>query len=453
LCKFAAIMKLIIIWGLVACTNVYAGDGIQPGKVVDTVFCKADVTQSYALYIPAKGNANVLPIIYFFDPHGDGSLPLNKYKLLAETYGFILAGSNNSKNGNDWSTTEKIWQQLAADTKGRLKINGSRMYTCGFSGGAKVAGYVAIQHPEIKGVIAGGAGLPDGIQADNFNFSFTAIAGEGDMNLTELVAIDNELDKTRTRHHIVFFGGKHEWAPVNTMDAAFAGLQFDAMQKALIPKDNILINHYAERSKNRVGVYSQSGQLIEAEQECRLSISFLDGLTNAAGWFKTKAASFAGNRLFLQQREGRQNLLVVEQNTKLEYMQHFQQGDKHYWGAVISDLQTKSKSKTAASAMNQRLLAYLSLAFYSLSNHLISSNNNTEARRFVELYKMADPANSEAWYFSAILSARDGQVQAAENDLLKAAECGFRDKVRLQQQPEFQKLNLSGVEYKMHGQH
>ncbi|HTI90258.1 MAG TPA: hypothetical protein VL727_06685 [Puia sp.] len=442
-------MKLIILVSLLACANVYAGDPVQPGKVIKGIICKADPAQSYALYIPSKGNANALPIIYFFDPHGSGVLPLNKYRSLAESYGFILAGSNNSKNGNDWSTTERIWQQLYADTKMRLKINGSRIYTCGFSGGAKVAGYVAIQHPEIKGVIAGGAGLPDGVQADNFNFSFTAIAGEGDMNLTELIAVSREMDKTRTRHHILFFDGKHEWAPVSTMEIAFAGLQLDAMQKALITKDNMVIDHFAGKGRNRVEVYSQSNQLIKAEHECQVSISYLDGLTPAVDWFKTKAASLERDPAFLQQRAGLEKLLVYEQNTKREYMQHFQQGELHYWEPVIKDLQTKSKSATASALMDQRLLAYLSLAFYSLSNRLIIADNNIEARRFVELYKMADPTNSEAWFFSALLSARAGQVRDAENDLLRAVRNGFTDMNRLRQQPEFQSLDLLGVEEKM----
>jgi hypothetical protein len=91
--------------------------------------------------------------------------------------------------------------------------------------------------------------------------------------------------------------------------------------------------------------------------------------------------------------------------------------------------------------MYQRLLAYLSLAFYSISNQLINGNDNAQARRFVDLYKMADPTNNEAWYFSAILDAREGRTPETEADLLKAGKYGFRDKVRLLQQPEFQRLN------------
>jgi len=104
--------------------------------------------------------------------------------------------------------------------------------------------------------------------------------------------------------------------------------------------------------------------------------------------------------------------------------------------------------------MYQRLLAYLSLAFYSISNQLINGNQNEAARHFVELYKMADPTNSEAWYFSAILDAREGNVHSAMEDLLSAVSHGFNDRNRLRQQPEFrrlpQQIDLARIESRMH---
>jgi len=417
-------------------------DPFPPGKIIDAVLCKNDPSQSYALYIPVKGNKEALPVIYFFDPHGDGALPLKKYRSLAEAYGFILIGSNNSKNGNDWPTTENIWRHLSEDTRARLKINSDRIYTGGFSGGAKVAGYVALQHKEVKGVLANGAGLPDGIPAGDFNFTFTAIAGKGDMNLTDLVAISKELDKSRTRHRLLLFDGKHEWAPEHCMDIAFAGLQFDAMQAAVIPKDGAFIQSYIVKSKKRLDSYQAASQFLAAVQECKVSISFLDGLTGQeAGWFKERSASIAKDPRYQKQRQAEDNLLIREQNTKAAYAQHFLQDEGAYWTKTIDDLQTKIKTNSSERSMDQRLLAYLSLAFYSISNHLIAGNDNGQARQFVEYYKIADPANSEAWYFSALLHARDNQPQAAENDLLKAFKLGFRDKARLAQQPEFQKLS------------
>ncbi len=429
-------VKYVHLSGILCCIGL-----LSRAQLTDSVRCSADPTQSYALYIPARGNNVALPVVYCFDPHGSGILPVRKYKALADAYGFILVGSNNSRNGNDWVTTETIWQQLSADTRSRLKTDSRRVYTIGFSGGAKVASYIAIQHPGIAGVIAGGAGLPDGVPASDFSFSFTAIAGQGDMNLTELVGLSDALDKTRTRHRLILFDGKHEWAPVNTMGLAFAGIQFDAMRAGVILKDNFAITTYVAGSKKRLRAYQLTSQLIKAAQECNLSIADLDGLSRQTTWFRQQAAALAKNPEYLNQRQGQQDLLTTEQNTKTEYMQHFQQGDDAYWTSTIRDLQTKSVGHTAMEQMYQRLLAYLSLAFYSISNQLITGNDNVQARRFVELYKLADPTNSEAWYFSALLNAREGKGQEAETDLLKADSYGFRDKLRFLQQPEFQRLN------------
>jgi ketosteroid isomerase-like protein len=433
--------------------SVTVTDTFETGKVISPVFCKADAAQSYAIYIPVKGNREPLPVVYFFDPHADGSFPLAKYKALADTYDFILIGSNNSKNGNDWSTTESTWSILFDDSQKRLKINTKRIYTCGFSGGAKVAGQVALTHNEVKGVIANGAGLPDETPAGNFNFSFTAIAGEGDMNMTDLVAISTDLDKTQTRHRIIFFDGKHEWAPENTMNIAFTGLQLDAIYEKLAPQDEAFINSYITGSKKRMAVYLKTNNYIKAEAECKLSISLLDGLTNDVTWFKEKESSIKSNDVYQKQWQAKQNLLVTEQNLKAMYMQQFQQGDMNYWVKMISDLQTKAKVQTAEGAMYQRLLAYLSLAFYSISNQLITGHRDKDAQYFVALYKMADATNSEAWYFSALLNARNNNAKAAEDDLLKAVTNGFTDKNRMMQQPEFQNpglpINFTAIESKM----
>lgn len=452
--KRSRIFTLSLLYYILSAAFNFATAQETPGHIIDSVICRSDPSQSYALYIPLKGNGQALPVIYFFDPHADGGLPLRKYKALADAYGFIMVGSNNSKNGNDWPTTENIWLHLSDDTR-RLKIDSRRTYLCGFSGGAKVAGYIAIQHPGIAGVIAGGAGLPDGVAAGDFNFSFTAIAGLGDMNLTELVSVNADLDKTRTPHRIIFFDGKHEWSPVNTMALAFDGLRFDAMKSSLIPKDNAFINTYIAGSRKKLKAYELSDRLIKAAQECALSVAFLDGLSSQTGWFRQQAAALAANQKYVAQQQEQQNLLATEENTKADYMQHFQD-DSHYWTTTIHDLQGKAAGYTATEQMYQRLLAYLSLAFYSISNQLISRNDNASAMHFVELYKMADPTNSEAWYFSAMLNARDHQGPAAVNDLMKAASCGFRDKNRLMQQPEFKTLftpqNFSQIENKMHVQ-
>ena len=432
---------------------VFAADSFKTGQVIAHVICKADPQQSYALYIPASGNGEALPVVYFFDPHGDGSLPVDKYKALADKYDFILIGSNNSKNGNDWPTAENIWSTLAGDSQRRLKIDPNRIYLCGFSGGAKVATYIGLHQNQIKGVIANGAVLPDILNAGNFNFSFTAIAGEGDLNMTDLVAIANGLDQTQTRHRIIFFDGIHEWAPENTMDIAFAGWQSDAMETRTIPVNNSLIGNYISNSKERIDEYVSENNYLKATEECKLSINMLEGLTSEVNWFKEKDALLKSDPAYKKQLQARKSLLTTEKNLKTEYEKQFRQGDMNYWMKTINDIEAKAKDANAEGAMYKRLKAYLSLAFYSISNQLITGHRDADAQNFVNLYKYIDPTNSEAWYFSAILNARGQNAKATRDDLIKAVGDGFNDKTRLMQQPEFQQLgnqiDLAEIESKM----
>ncbi|HET7119400.1 MAG TPA: hypothetical protein VFI29_23090, partial [Hanamia sp.] len=194
---------------------------------------------------------------------------------------------------------------------------------------------------------------------------------------------------------------------------------------------------------------------INAEEVCKLSISMLNGLTNDVNWFKEKATSLTNNPAYKKQFQERQNLLLKEENIKAGYEQQFQNGDMNYWTKTINDVTLKAKAKTPEGNMYKRLQAYLSLAFYSISNQFINGNQNNDAEHFVTLYKMVDPTNSEAWYLSAVLDARNNNATTTKDDLLKAVSLGFNDKKRLEQQPEFQnqftggQLNLAEIESKM----
>jgi predicted esterase len=428
-------------------------DTFQRGKIISHVVCKADPTQSYALYIPKGSSNKPLPVVYFFDPHGDGLLPVKKYQSLADSFHFILAGSNNSKNGNDFNDAQNIFEAMKDDVQKRIAFNPDRIYTCGFSGGAKVATFLALHHPEIKGVIANGAGLEEITTEVNFKFSFTAIAGKGDMNMTDLVSIDKILDNTQAKHRIIFFDGIHEWAPKNTMKTAFSGFQFDATRNNLIPRDSSFINQFVTENKTEITDEEKANQFLKAESICQYSINMLDGVTNKVDWFRKTKDSIINTIAYKKQSRENESLLQKEETIKSVYQQQFQNGDEKYWNQTIADVKSKSKGKSPEAAMYQRLQAYLSLAFYSISNQMINRNQNKEAEYFVSLYKTADPTNSEAWYFSAILNARNNNAVKAKDDLLKAISLGFNDKKRLEQQPEFNSskvnINLDEIERKM----
>ena len=181
--------------------------------------------------------------------------------------------------------------------------------------------------------------------------------------------------------------------------------------------------------------------------------SDLGGLTPEADGFRQKATALESDPKYKKQQQARDALFAREASRKAEFMNAFQQGDDKYWQQTIRQLEAAASAAGPEKGMYQRLLAYLSLAFYSISNQMIGTGRNEPARHFVELYKMADATNSEAWYFSAVLDIREGHAPAARTDLQRSISLGFRDRARMHQQPEFQKSfsasELSGFEGKM----
>ncbi len=413
--------------------------GIFPrGKIIGRIPCLSDTLQSFALYIPL-GKATPMPVVYLFDPHGDGTFPLGLYRPLADRFHFVLVGSNNSKNGNDWQTAQFIIHLLLSEVSSRLQVDGNRLYTAGFSGGAKVAVYAALHQPAIRGVIAAGAGIPEGETLNRTDFSFTGIAGRGDMNMTDLVALNTELDGTRLRHRLILFDGKHAWPPAPVMETALMAFQFDAMRDGTSPPNDSLLAAYTDQSRKRTEAEVRAYKLLEAEQETALSAVLLQGLPPYTTWFVQKEALLKKDPLFSRQQAAAQQIFAIEQQKKQTFQQQLQQGDLQYWGRTIQELKSGTSLPGGEGAMNQRLIAYLSLAFYSVSNQLINHNQSDIARFYVALYKLADPTNTEAWYFSALLNAKANQQEAAENDLRQAAALGFTDSARLLQEPALQR--------------
>ena len=73
---------------------------LPTGRVIPSVTCVQDATESYALYLPAAYTPDrAWPVIFAFDPGGRGQNRVDRYQAAAEQYGFIVAGSNNSRNG------------------------------------------------------------------------------------------------------------------------------------------------------------------------------------------------------------------------------------------------------------------------------------------------------------------------------------------------------------------
>ena len=131
-----------------------------PGFIAN-VTSAADSIQSYALYLPSTYVASRRwPIIYFFDPGGRGERPVELYKSSPRsTDSSSLAPIIPAISPADQAASvNAIWQ----DTHLRLAMDEHRTFVSGFSGGARVAGAMALSCSQchIAGMVAFGAGYP-----------------------------------------------------------------------------------------------------------------------------------------------------------------------------------------------------------------------------------------------------------------------------------------------------
>jgi poly(3-hydroxybutyrate) depolymerase len=209
------------------------GAALPTGVVIAEVKCEADPSQSYALYLPRGYAADrPWPVIFAFDPGGRGRNPVDRYQAAAEQYGYIVAGSNNSRNGSpDTATTVRA---MTADVGSRFNIDPRRVYTAGMSGGARVALGVGLSSRGIAGVIASSAGYPDAKPRKTLPFVLFATAGTEDFNHLEMRLLDRALT---TPHHLAIFEGGHVWLSSDLAIEAVEWVELQAMKAGLTPRD------------------------------------------------------------------------------------------------------------------------------------------------------------------------------------------------------------------------
>jgi len=209
--------------------------GLPTGQIVPDVVCATDSSQSYALYLPGAYNEDrAWPVIFAFDPGGRGRVPVERYQAAAERYGFIVAGSNNSRNGS--AENGKAVVAMTGDVLSRFRADEHRVYLAGMSGGSRVALGVALGSPKdhVAGVIASSAGYPDGKLRKTLPFPIFATAGTEDFNHLEMRQLDRALTSP---HRLGVFEGGHVWLSSELAIDAVEWMELQAMKSGLKPRD------------------------------------------------------------------------------------------------------------------------------------------------------------------------------------------------------------------------
>lgn len=149
----------------------------QPQTGVETI-TSGGVERSYLLYVPEAYRGDPAPLVLNF--HGSGGVPENQLRTsgfgeLADREGFVVAfpagAFTNSVTARSWNANVEAGvddvqfaRDVIADVSSKLRIDASRIYATGFSGGARMTSRLACELADTLAAAAPVSGLqyPDG---------------------------------------------------------------------------------------------------------------------------------------------------------------------------------------------------------------------------------------------------------------------------------------------------
>jgi predicted esterase len=425
---------------------------VPQGQLIEKVICAGDPNQSYALYLPRNYDKNrKWPVLYAFDPGARGRIPVERFKEAAEQYGWIVVGSNNSRNASI-QTSIDAWNAIISDTTERFSIDEARAYAAGFSGGARMALTFANQCKNcLAGVIAGGAAFPPGIEpAATMQFTIFAIAGTEDFNYPEIKEFDAKLTRVNVAHQVAIWEGRHEWFPSAVALDAVAWMELMAMKSGRRQADPKLIDSLWIQKFKQAQKLEQDKKVFEAYQAyLNLSASFkglrdvteTDSQVDALRTSREVCDGIRDEQQQIKKQRELENQLIGLLGATDRARLRDENADRNATPAdeidagfrlktLLTNLQRQSKTEddSATRRVARRVLSgqYVGLSERG-SNALQTLKHYDEAVRLYTLATEVDPDRPGAFYNLAWAYNAKGDKKKALKALQTAVEKGFKD--------------------------
>ena len=242
-----------------------AQQSLPRGVLVDSVKCESSPDHSYALYLPRNYSPDrKWPVVYIFEPAARGALPVEWFRQGAEKYDYILAGSNDARNG-PWDPVFKALNAMSVDVETRFAVDTTRIYTAGFSGGARAAVTVAVLSDRVVGVIGCGAGQAAGFPVKpGGSFDYVGLVGNRDMNYLEVTRFSEKLREMKYQSKVIHFQGGHRWPDADLLESALQWLELQAMRRGTREGDDHFTKAIFETMSRTATRLREQHKLLEA---------------------------------------------------------------------------------------------------------------------------------------------------------------------------------------------
>lgn len=417
------------------------------GQVVERVAARRDASQTYALYLPSYYTpARRWPILYCFDPGARGALPVKLFSEAAERFGWVVAGSNNSRNGPLKASLDAA-AAMIEDAEARLSLDRGRLYAAGFSGGARQAVLLDFlcRHC-LAGVVAVGAGYPPNFKpAAPVRPALFGVAGTDDFNFPEMKALDAELSRLGATRRFESFAGGHAWAPPEVATAAVEWLELQAVRSGKRERDEAFVAGVWERRLAEARRLEAGSQIYAAFRAYESLAADFRGLRDVSEVEKRLGTLSAekGVRAALKdeaEQSSRQQRLVSElfelaEKRRGEFESRVQATAD--FRRLVEGLRAKARAEADSGERRvaRRTLNQVAAHFYESAANL--RQRRARASQVVEALEVASevaPNSPQLFFELAVAHAENDDRKRALAALRAAFEKGFKDASALERE-------------------
>ncbi len=437
--------------GLAAQDEVAGEVTFETGKVIRSVSCRVSEAQTFALYLPKKYNKErAWPILYAFDPAARGAIPVELFSQAAERYGYIVVGSNNSKNG----PREPVIEAMSAiwhETHRLFNIDNKRVYVTGFSGGARVSTFFYnVARSPVAGIIACGAGLSQLVTPERVRPSlYYGIVGTADFNYREMTHLDQLLDNAGVSHAIRVYEGSHTWPPEDVCLQAIQWMEAMAVRQHIAAVDDDVLQAIFDEEMSRARQLETGGKIAMAASAYRIILGLFPKRPEAEG-IRATVARLEGSKdykTFLKREEARKNRELSIVANLYKVLSSIYQDDPAQLqpAGLLNTLKLDSLKKSARSkdiyeqGLGLRQLYNLATQARTEAGKLHQKHDYLKA---IVLYEIALEAGGESpyrpydYYNLACAFSCAGEKKKALKNLDSAVDAGFDRLETLQTDPD-----------------
>jgi pimeloyl-ACP methyl ester carboxylesterase len=397
-------------------------------------------------------NKKEWPVILIFDPSARGRTGVSTFVDAGRKYGFILACSNNSRNG-PFEDSFTAAAAMLKDIEERFTVDQRRIYAAGFSGGSRFAMAFAIKEKRISGVIGCGAGLPNDrnyLPSGNSDFLYYGLTGTRDMNYLEMYDLPGFFNsQTRVISYLRTFSGGHQWPGSDLITEAVEWVVLQTMNRKIIPADQTFLSYIENKTQNRINSQLSAGNQVDAIMYIRFAARDFRGtpfasrmtqlLTDSEKSVKYNKASRKWNKMVATEQERREKYM----NYLIEIVNSGSLPDSAstWWKNETRLLiRQRDKGNPENSQMASRVLNFISILCSERGTSYYRNRLYAQAAFLFEICTLSDSENQNNYYNLSRSLAVSGKPKESVDALSAAMNHGFNSRKTVESDPAFGKI-------------